>query len=288
MVKSNFWIELNLPITQESSEAISNYMFELGSIGCYESDDKLIAYFHPETWDIVIQASLEKYIESLASLSIPVSEHKLTVNKIEHQDWNAAWKKTLQPIQVLPGLIIKPTWVEYEAASDDIIIEIDPQMAFGSGMHATTQLMLKISWPLIKDGQHILDIGTGSGILAIAAAKRKNCSLIAFDIDPIATETARFNSRLNHADNQIQFYTGNTESIHDVQFDLILANVNRSAIMSMLQDILRLASPHGTIILSGILTEEQAIIENALSGTSFSIKDQLQQDEWSAFRVNSE
>ncbi|MBN2010514.1 50S ribosomal protein L11 methyltransferase [candidate division KSB1 bacterium] len=285
MVAAKTWIEITVPVTSESSEPIANYLFELGCSGCYERNDELVAYFSPDQWNDRIAAELTHYLSELTQLGFTDISTQFTITSIQDKDWNASWKASLAPISVMPGLIIKPSWIDYQPMDGDVIIEIDPQMAFGTGMHATTQLMLRLMRPLVTPGSSVLDIGTGSGILAIAAAKLVTCTVIAFDNDPIATETARINSRLNNCADMIEFFTGTTASIGSLHFDLLIANVNRAAIQSMLGDMKHLMKPHARMVLSGILTDEVHLIRDALAQLSMKIVTLETQDEWSGLVV---
>ena len=281
MLKSNKWVEIKITENPELGEAVSNYLFENGSVGCYTKEDTLFAYFKSGDWSPDKFQKFKFYLNELSDLGFLVNTKNVEVTELEDQDWNARWKKSLKPIFILPDIIVKPTWVRFAPPKDATIIEIDPQMAFGSGAHATTQLMLKLMKSCINHNQKILDIGTGSGILSIAAAKLGVSKIFACDIDPVAVFTAKVNASINKVSQKINLCTGTIDCFTNYSFDIILANINRKTILNLLPEISKLLNPSGSLILSGILIDEEHIILKALNNLKFITLIKKQQDEWS-------
>lgn len=279
------WVEISLPVSPEIEDALSNFLFELGAAGSATHEDILKAYVQDSVWTADQQDQLIQYLHQLNELSFFVRIDQLRVQKIEDQDWNAIWKQSIQPIEIGSELLIKPSWISMEASPNRGIIEIDPQMAFGTGTHATTQVMLKFIIKHIRNSCRIIDIGTGTGILAIAAALFSDAQIIAFDNDAIAAATARQNVRQNHILDRIHIFCGTLDAIKEIQFDLILANINRSTIVPLFSDMCAHLRQSGLAILSGILIEEKREIKKHLLRFPFTIIDELQMDEWIGFVI---
>lgn len=284
--QQKYWIEITLPVTDETEDAISNFLFELGGTGCYNQDHILHAYFADSQWSEEKRQQLQRYLHQLGELQLPAQPDKVKIQKIANQDWNAQWKKSIKPIEIGSKILIKPSWIAIEPAPSKTVIEIDPQMAFGTGVHATTQLMLKLLIDVMGKPARIMDLGTGTGILAIAAAKLSTARIIAFDNDPIATATAQKNCIKNNVAGRIHIFCGTLDAIKACQFDLILANVNRSIIVASLSKIFRCLSNTGLAIFSGILTDEKSRISEQIEQAAFKLVGEAEQGEWSALVVS--
>lgn len=280
MVKSLKWLQIKIPVNSETEDAISNYLFENDSVGCYVSEHILYAYFKIHDWNHIKTKNLNNYLNELSELGFHIDLQRLEISEIEDEDWNARWKKSLKPIFILPDLIIKPTWIRFSPPENALVIEIDPQMAFGTGSHATTQLMLTLMKSYIRPNQRVLDIGTGSGILAIAAVKLYVSTVIAFDIDPVATSTAKINASLNNVSQQVHLFTGAIDCLARGAFDLILANINRQEITKLLPVIPNLLNPEGYLILSGILIDEEDLILKTLNNFNLNTLTISRKNEW--------
>jgi len=260
----------------------------LGAQGCYNQENILRAYFRNSIWDDVKKDQFQFYLHQLAKLQFPVQRDKIQVQRIEDRDWNVQWKQSIKPIEICGKILIKPSWITIELPLSTKVIEIDPQMAFGTGVHATTQLMLKLLTEHIKTQVRIMDMGTGSGILAIAAAHLSNAQIIAFDNDPIATDTARQNFIKNQVLGKVHLFCGTIDSVKDIAFDLILANINRSIIIESLSKIYRCLSHKGLAIFSGILIDEKKQLVEHIEKYDLKVVKETQQGEWLALVVSNE
>lgn len=282
------WLVLRLPISDPIEDACSNFLFELGASGCQIGEGVLEGYFLEADWTDDNWQRLQRYMEELAALGFVLPAGKMQLEKISHRDWNEQWKRSIQPIDVGRRITIKPSWIELPIRSGRIVIEIDPQMAFGTGTHATTQLMLQLLEEHAAACRRILDMGTGTGILAIAAARFSSAHIVAFDNDPIATATARENILKNQVASRIDLFCGTLDAIQKRRYDLILANVNRTVILASLKQMHDLLWPQGQAILSGILDEERPLFIAALEQLPWKIVAEKQQDEWLAFVIEKE
>lgn len=286
--KKNQWIEISLPVSETSEEPVSNFLFELGASGCFSQFNLLKAYFDKDDWNDEKLKQFKNYLEQLAELGFQISNDGIKINSFKDRDWNAEWKKTYRPFELANRFIIKPSWVKLAPNPDKIIIEIDPQMAFGTGTHETTQLVLELMREKVRTAERILDIGTGTGILSIAAAKIYDAQIFAFDNDPIATATAKENFKINNVADRIELYCANTVIIRDKKYDLILANITRSVIESLLSSISSALTSSGTAIFTGILIEEKDRFKEKLRQYSFKIICERELGEWLGFVLHKE
>lgn len=224
------WHEITVHTTEEAIEMISNFIHELGAGGVAIEESGTLnkqrdtslgqwyelplndipegravikGYFPEETAIEPVVRRLRRSIDELAGLGIDTGEPTLTTRIVDEADWADAWKQYFKPLSISERLTIKPTWETYEAKAGELVIELDPGMAFGTGTHATTALCLRTLERVIRGGEDVIDVGTGSGILAIAAAKLGARHVLALDLDPVAVSSARENARLNGLEQRI-------------------------------------------------------------------------------------
>ena len=216
--------------------------------------------------------------------------HPPTVTYLQEEDWANNWKKHFTPSRVGRRLIIKPTWEEFEAAEEDIILELDPGMAFGTGTHPTSRLCLEtleriFADPSINDSQvpltpDLLDVGTGSGILAIAAAKIGAKRVIAIDIDPKAVCVAGENIELNRVGDQV---TVSSTPLGEVSgaFSVVVANILAEDLVRMAEELVGKMRAGGFLILSGILAEKENTVLDGFAGFPLDLAEMSRGGEWS-------
>jgi ribosomal protein L11 methyltransferase len=180
-------------------------------------------------------------------------------------DWSEAWKDGLEPIVVSPRLVVRPSFAAHRAAPGQRQLVIDPERAFGTGGHVSTRLALEwidalVEW--LTPQARVLDVGTGTGVLALAASALTGCRVIACDVDPVATTAARGNARRNRLAERMEIFTGSTGALADVaRFDLVLANLLRSELEPLMGDLARCARPGGRVVLAGLLATDAPAIE---------------------------
>ena len=216
------------------------------------------------------------HLQRIKPISDPVYE------RVAEQDWTTRWKKTLPVLHVGECLVIKPSWRQYVESPGEVVLEIDPGQAFGAGLHPTTQLCLRALEQRLKPGMRVLDLGTGTGILAITAAKLDAGNVLAVDVDAKAVAAARANARCNGVTDTVHVRHGSLEDIEPA-YDLILANLLTHIIVEMAEE--GLAShvrPGGAIVGSGILEEQLAEVAPALEDHGLSVVEVMQQDDWIA------
>lgn len=200
------------------------------------------------------------------------------------EDWKDNWKKFFKPTRISSRIIVKPTWEPYEKISDkEIVINVDPGMAFGTGTHETTSMCLRLLEKYIESGvDSVLDLGCGSGILAISASLLGAKESIGIDIDPNAITVSIDNIKLNGLADKVNVYQGDLTKGIDIKADIIVANLVTELILVLLKDIKKHLKGKGIFISSGILIEKQEIIAEALRESGFKIIDILNEGDWAA------
>ena len=213
------------------------------------------------------------------SMLRPVGELEITT--LAEQDYANAWKKFYSVLHVGARMVIKPSWLEYAPQSDEIVIELDPGMAFGTGLHPTTRLCLAMLEKYVTRGIEVLDVGTGSGILAIGAAKLGARWIDARDIDPIAVETAQKNAAASSLSDVIQVSRASvTIEPQPHLYDMVVANIFADTIAELAPAMMSHLKQDGIFIGSGILVERAHLVENALSAQNMELIDRRQEEDW--------
>ena len=217
----------------------------------------------------------------LVSLLEPIEE--LTVTPVpDVEDWQTQWRSHFDLLRVGRRLAVKPTWIDYEKTGDEIVIELDPGMAFGTGYHPTTHTCLEALEDLARPGMSVLDLGTGSGILSIAAAALGAAEIVALDIDPQAVRAARQNFRRARAQRLVSLTQGTVPHplAGEGRFDLAAANISARAIQERAPFIAPTLKPSGVLIASGIMLQQRDDVENALTPLGFSLEKTWPREEW--------
>jgi ribosomal protein L11 methyltransferase len=284
------WYALDLQSEATAREAVEYALMEAGALGTETNDStgesvQVTGYFEQLPNREAVRAELA---EALRIYDLPsASVKEMNVREVANEDWLGNWKKSWQPVEV-GRLIIAPPWSEVRVGGDRIVIRIEPGMAFGTGTHETTRLCLKTIMRFFK-GASFLDVGTGTGILAIAAAKLfPNVRIVACDTDPEAIEIAKENARLNDVAGRIDFQVGSVDESGSeplrASADFVCANLTADVISTLLPALV--GASCGRLVLSGILdTQVDAIVEQ-LNGMGNSGNLVMMQDgEWVAIVV---
>lgn len=224
--------------------------------------------------------AMERAVWALGMLR-PLGE--LETRALAEQDYANAWKKFYTVLHVGARTVIKPSWLEYTPLQNEIVIELDPGMAFGTGLHPTTRLCLAMLEKYVTPGCAMLDVGTGSGILAIGAAKSGAWAVDARDIDPIAVETAQKNVAASELAERIRVTRSSVVVEPDPRrFEIVTANIFADTIAELAPALIQHLAPGGVLIASGILVERAHLVENAMRAQGMSPVDKLQEEDWLA------
>lgn len=207
----------------------------------------------------------------------------------EEEDYQNSWKKYLYPEKVSDKFVVKPTWREYEPEENELVIELDPGRAFGTGSHPTTSLCLKIMEENIKPGNSVIDVGTGSGILMIAAEKLGAVDIYGTDIDELAIDSTKENLELNNiSPEKAEVYLGDLISVvKDKQFDVVVANILADVILLLLKDIFKVVKKDGLIIFSGIIEDKLPQIVKEVEKKGLEILEIKRDKEWRALLIKA-
>ncbi|MBN2501309.1 MAG: 50S ribosomal protein L11 methyltransferase [Anaerolineales bacterium] len=235
-----------------------------------------------------LEETRQKLLEGLWHMGQIQPIPEPTFTPIQETNWMEAWKSHYKPIAVGKRLLITPTWIEPQAKGR-IPIRMEPGMAFGTGTHPTTQLALELLEKWLEGGQAVIDVGCGSGILSIAAAKLGAAPILGVDIDAKAIQVAEANNALNPGDYQPEFYPGSVAEIREGKYalrtaPLVITNILAHILIKLLDAGMGdLVSENGILILSGILEEKETEITSKLTQTGFEVIDRIQQKDWVAF-----
>lgn len=228
---------------------------------------------------------LRRIQEALGHLNLirPVPEP--TVKRLREEDWRDAWKRHFTPLRV-GRILIVPAWMaQADTRPDDVIISLEPGMAFGTGLHPSTRLALRLMQQFVRPGLRILDVGTGSGILAVAAAKLAARDVVATDIDPLAVQAARENVARNAVDARVRVQEGSLPT-GEGPFDLVVVNILHHVILNLLdQGLWDHVKPGGHLLLSGIVLPHETEILLAVSARGGRIVERLREEDWVALAV---
>ncbi|MFR4478703.1 MAG: 50S ribosomal protein L11 methyltransferase [Fusobacterium sp.] len=207
----------------------------------------------------------------------------------DEEDYQNSWKKYLFTEKVSERFVVKPTWREYEPKDDELIIELDPGRAFGTGSHPTTSLCLKLMEENIKEGDSVIDVGTGSGILMIAADRLRASEVYGTDIDELAVESAKENLELNGiSEDRAKVYLGNLVSVvNGKKFDVVVANILADVLLILLNDISKVVKKDGLVIFSGIIDEKCELLKREVEALGMEILEVKADKEWRAMLIKA-
>lgn len=207
----------------------------------------------------------------------------------DEEDYQNSWKKYLFPEKVSEKFVVKPTWREYTPEADELIIELDPGRAFGTGSHPTTSLCLKLMEENISEGDSVIDIGTGSGILMIAADRLGASEIYGTDIDELAVESAKENLELNKiSEEKAKVYKGDLISVvENKKFDVVVANILADVLLILLHDISKVVKPNGKIIFSGIIEDKCELLKREVESLGFTVEEIKADKEWRAMLIKA-
>ncbi len=232
------------------------------------------------------EETVAKVKDEMQKLSLQGSFGRLKVEEtgVKEEDWANNWKKYYKPLRIGEHIIIKPTWEKVTPGDNDVIVELDPGMAFGTGGHASTHMCLEFLEKIVKKGDRVLDIGTGSGILGIAALKLGAASVTAVDIDPLAVKISKENANLNgYAEPDFTVFEGDLADKVSGEYDIVLANIVADIICELSKSVCKYIKPDGKFITSGIIDFKSDKVREALRENGVKILDEKTKNDWYSF-----
>ena len=305
------WLEVTVNTHSESVEVVSSILIELGSKGVsikdpqdyyqltdeqlewlkvqqkdlYETDTVIVkGYFQPSQWSKDSSNLLHEKLEEIKVYGLQTGPLSIQVKEVGEEDWANAWKQYYFPVRVTRFLTVVPSWIDYEKEQDDeLLIELDPGLAFGTGTHPTTQLSLTALEQTIRGNESVLDVGTGSGVLSIASKLLGASKVTAFDIDEMATRVAKENIALNPTIGEIEVFENNLLVGVNQKSDLIVANILAEILLQMPEDAYLNLNDDGSLILSGIIESKANEVKEAYEKVGFTLVERMTMREWNCF-----
>ena len=236
-------------------------------------------YFSDEDNIDEIVSFVKEKLKEIKELGINIGRGEVEVEEMKEEDWANTWKKYYKPFRIGKSIIIKPIWEEYEEKEGDLVVELDPGMAFGTGDHETTNMCIRALEKYVKKDSTVFDVGCGSGILAIAAAKLGAKKAVGVDLDPVAVESAKENVEYNKLDN-IEILEGNLIDVIDGKADIVVANILAEIICILTEDVSRVLNKGGYFITSGIIHDRVDMVTSKLQECGFEVESVNKDGEW--------
>ncbi|MCT4507575.1 MAG: 50S ribosomal protein L11 methyltransferase [Tepidibacter sp.] len=304
------WIEVTIKTTTEAVEAVTSILYEceVGGVVIEDPNDFLFQDKEDTAWDyieenvfdtgyegVIIKAYLNEQknivgevemirekIKLLPTYGIEIGEGSVNITEVDEQDWANSWKQYYKPAKVGEKIVVKPTWEEYEKNEGEIVIELDPGMAFGTGTHETTTMCIRELEKRIKDKDVVFDIGCGSGILSIAAAKLGAQKTIGVDLDEVAVKVSKENVEFNNVDSSVEIRYGNLMNVVTEKANIVVANIIADIIAILAKDVSNFLNDDGLFISSGIILDKIEFVKAALLENNFEILEVNTMGEWAA------
>lgn len=299
------WQEVTIRVNREAEEVVSNLLIELGSQGVAiadsadyvgqedrygeifpeveQNDTVAITAYYPDTLDLAeVTSALKERLAELEGMGLLASPAKLSSQTLDEEDWAENWKKYYEPTRITHDLTIVPSWTDYEPTTGEKVIRLDPGMAFGTGTHPTTKMSLFALSQVLRGGETVLDVGTGSGVLSIASSLLGAKEIYAYDLDEVAVRVAQENIDLNSNTDNIHVSANDLLNGITQEADVIVANILADILVNLVEDAYRLVKDKGYLIMSGIIADKLDMVVAATQEAGFFLETLLIQGEWNA------
>lgn len=304
------WSEITIKTSTEAVEAITNILYEqnVGGVSIEDPKDFKFQKKNDYDWDFVEEEifnsgydgviiktyiteerdltedinTIKEKIQGLKEFGIDIGEAIVELSQVDEQDWANEWKNYYKPAKLGQKVVVKPTWEEYEAKDGDLIIELDPGMAFGTGTHETTTMCIRELENYVKQDSKVFDIGCGSGILAIAAAKLGAKEVLAVDLDEVAVRVSKENIELNNVESNVVAKHGNLMDVVSDKADIVVANIIADIIKILAKDVHNFMKDDAVFISSGIIHAKVEEVKASLIENGFEIVKVESLGEWNA------
>jgi ribosomal protein L11 methyltransferase len=304
VLKEMKWMEIQVITSQEAEEAVTAILYDLGANGVViknpndikeltqtgewdyfepylleESDEVKISAYFPITDDITDKINfLKERVYELKSFGINIGDVKVEISEIDEKNWEDSWKKYYKPLKVGKRIVVRPIWEEYHPKEGEIVIDLDPGMAFGTGTHETTKMCLEFLEDIVKPGVVVFDVGCGSGILSIAAAKLGASRVYGADVDEMAVKIAKENVKLNELEN-VEIFQSDLLKNFRGKADIIVANIIADAIIKLIPDVSFHLEKEGLFLASGIIKDRFEEVKK-IATEFFEIIEVKEEKEW--------
>jgi ribosomal protein L11 methyltransferase len=269
-------VALTSPADAALRELLSFQLYGLGFSGFLETDNALHCYILKSLWNDALQKKVLSIVGEERSSPVAIS----SITEIQDQNWNKEWEESVQPVEVSERIVITPSWHPLPKQTGKIVLVIDPKMSFGTGYHESTRIMLRMMERYVTPKSFALDVGTGTGILAIAAVKLGSRLAVGIDIDEWSHINAKENALRNSCEQYVDIRFGSLEVVQETRFNLILANIIRSTIIELFPSLLEKVDKQGTILLSGLLSDDREPITALLNEHRCTLLSIDEENEW--------
>ncbi|MFB4166522.1 50S ribosomal protein L11 methyltransferase [Virgibacillus sp. JSM 102003] len=302
------WSEICIHTTNEAIEPISNILHETGSSGVVIEDPLDLTTERDDFFGEIYELNVDEYpeegvyikaylpvnsflgetvneikqaINNLMLYDINLGRNQITLSEIHEEEWATAWKKFYKPVKISKKITIIPTWEDYETvSSDEVIIELDPGMAFGTGTHPTTVLSIQGIERYIEENDNVIDVGCGSGVLSIASGLLGAKEVYAFDLDDVAVKSTKLNAKLNKVNNKVITKQNNLLDRVNMKADMIVSNILAEIIVRFVEDAWNNLKPNGIFITSGIIQAKKQTVVDKLNQQGFRILEINEMEDW--------
>jgi ribosomal protein L11 methyltransferase len=282
---SEGWIDVQIRTSVDAAELLS-LLADPGIQGGWEEQGIVHLYWPKPQWSIEARDRLSRTLQRLDSVASP--ERDIRVEELPDQDWNRQWAHSVRPIRIGRRIVIRPSWETVALLAQDIEIVLDPKQAFGTGHHATTGMLLEWLEDLVHGGEFVLDVGAGSGILAMVALRLGAASALGVECDSVAVDCARGYAKENGFGNSLEFRCGTLEEVDrqgELRPDLVLANLDRQTLLLLCDRLAQHASHGARLLLAGILLDQEHEIVEAFSKLDVMSVQRREQDGWVALEL---
>ncbi|MCK1982105.1 MULTISPECIES: 50S ribosomal protein L11 methyltransferase [Peribacillus] len=304
------WSEFAIQTTNEAVEPVSNILHEAGASGVVIEDPLELVkerenvfgeiyHLNPDDYPdegVVIKAylpvnsflndtvdAIKESINNLLLFDIDLGKNVVSISEVHEEEWATAWKKYYNPVKISERFTIVPTWEDYTpVSSDELIIELDPGMAFGTGTHPTTVMCIQALERTVRPGDLVVDVGTGSGVLSIAAALLDAKRIQSLDLDEVAVQSAIQNVEINNVQDKVSVSQGNLLDGVNEQADIVVANILAEVIMRFTDDVAKVVKPGGHFIASGIIQTKKQDVKDAIIASGFTVEETILMEDWVA------
>lgn len=304
------WNEVKVETASEAVEAVANILMEAGASGVaiedaldienfqadqygeilnkedftYLKEGAIVMAYFPETIFLPeIVPFIKERVTKLAEYGLAIGKNSVTASEVEESNWATAWKKYYHPVRITRMLTIVPSWENYQTNDPlEKIITLDPGMAFGTGTHPTTSLTLQALETVLRGGETVLDVGTGSGVLSIASKYLGAKDVYAYDLDEVAVRSAKENMDMNEVAKDVHVAANDLLKGIEIESDVIVANILADIILLMIPDAWRLLKQTGSLIVSGIIEDKKQMVIDAMETQGFVVEQIFQQKDWYA------